>query len=107
MLTVNAVWNIWNFRQPVLKALFSNGHRVTVLAPPDDSVPQLEKIGCRVLPLTLPNQDEIAAEDRGRNPNRHRRTQLQAGPATPIISLKSYTNRLTKVKPLAMRRCGI
>ncbi|MDT0684544.1 hypothetical protein RM543_17875 [Roseicyclus sp. F158] len=46
MLTVNAAWNIWNFRQPVLKALLSDSHRVTVLAPADDSVAKLEEELC-------------------------------------------------------------
>ncbi|MBY5974864.1 glycosyltransferase family 4 protein [Ferrimonas balearica] len=53
MFTVNAAWNVWNFRKPVLKALLSNGHRVTVLAPPDDSVTKLEEMGCRFLPLEM------------------------------------------------------
>lgn len=53
MMTVNVAWNIWNFRRPVVEALLADGHRVTVLAPPDDSVPDLEGIGCRVLPLEM------------------------------------------------------
>lgn len=53
MMTVNAAWNIWNFRRPVVEALIADGHRVTVLAPADDSVTNLESIGCRVLPLEM------------------------------------------------------
>lgn len=53
LLTVNAAWNIWNFRRPVVEALIAEGHRVTVLAPPDDSVTDLEGLGCRFLPLEM------------------------------------------------------
>jgi glycosyltransferase involved in cell wall biosynthesis len=53
MMTVNAAWNIWNFRRPVVEALLADGHRVTVLAPPDVSVPDLERIGCRFRPLEM------------------------------------------------------
>ena len=53
LMTVNAAWNIWNFRQPLVKALSADGHRITVLAPPDDSVADLERIGCRFRPLEM------------------------------------------------------
>jgi glycosyltransferase involved in cell wall biosynthesis len=53
MMTVNAAWNIWNFRRPVAEALLADGYRVTVLAPSDDSVPDLERIGCRFRPLEM------------------------------------------------------
>ena len=53
LLTVNTAWNIWNFRRPVVEALIADGHRVTVLAPPDDSVTDLERLGCRFLPLEM------------------------------------------------------
>lgn len=53
MMTVNAAWNIWNFRQPLLRALLDKGHRVTVLAPQDEAVPQLEAMGVRFRPLEM------------------------------------------------------
>lgn len=53
LMTVNAAWNIWNFRRPLVEALAVDGHRVTVLAPPDDAVPELERLGCRVRPLEM------------------------------------------------------
>lgn len=46
VMTVNAAWNIWNFRRPLVEALISAGHRVTVLAPSDDTVPRLKALGC-------------------------------------------------------------
>ena len=53
MMTANAAWNIWNFRRPLVEALSGDGHRITVLAPPDDAVPKLERLGCRVRPLEM------------------------------------------------------
>jgi glycosyltransferase involved in cell wall biosynthesis len=53
LMTVNAAWNILNFRRPLVEALQADGHRVTVLAPPDDAVKDLERLGCRVQPLEM------------------------------------------------------
>lgn len=53
LMTVNAAWNIWNFRRPLVEALTGDGHRITVLAPPDDAVPELGRLGCRVRPLEM------------------------------------------------------
>lgn len=33
MMTVNAAWNIWNFRRPLVESLTGDGHQITVLAP--------------------------------------------------------------------------
>lgn len=102
MLTVNAAWNIWNFRQPVLKALLSNGHRVTILAPPDDSVPQLEEMGCRVLPL------EMSAK--GLNPLeglRLRRAFLRAFRQERPDIVFSYTIKNNLFGAMAARTCGV
>ena len=53
LITVNAAWNIWNFRRHIVDALIADGHRVTVLAPADDSVTNLKSIGCHFLPLEM------------------------------------------------------
>jgi glycosyltransferase involved in cell wall biosynthesis len=53
LMTVNAAWNIWNFRRPLVEALTGDGHQITVLAPPDDAVSDLERIGCRMPPLEM------------------------------------------------------
>lgn len=52
-MTVNAAWNIWNFRRPVVEALAGDGHRITVLAPPDDAAAELERLACRFRPLEM------------------------------------------------------
>lgn len=53
LMTVNAAWNILNFRRPLVDAFIADGHRVTVLAPRDDSVPKLERLGLRFVPLAM------------------------------------------------------
>ena len=51
--TVNAAWNMWNFRRQLLAALLADGHRVTILAPRDESVADLERLGCEFHPLEM------------------------------------------------------
>lgn len=53
LITVNSAWNVLNFRHPIVVAMIADGHRVTVLAPHDDSVATLEGLGCRFLPLEM------------------------------------------------------
>jgi len=56
VMTVNAAWNIVNFRMPLVKALIADGHRVTVLAPIDDAVVQLLEAGCEFVDLKMEKQ---------------------------------------------------
>jgi glycosyltransferase involved in cell wall biosynthesis len=37
----------------LVEALMGDGHQITVLAPRDDAVPDLERLGCRVRPLEM------------------------------------------------------
>ena len=53
LLTVNAAWNVRNFRWPIVRALLARGDRVTVVAPRDEAVPGLEAEGVRFLPLEM------------------------------------------------------
>ena len=53
IMTVNAAWNIANFRRSVLRALLSDGHEVIVLAPADNSIADLQQLGARFLPLEM------------------------------------------------------
>lgn len=53
VLTVNASWNIWNFRKPLVEALLADGHRVTILAPHDETVAKLTAIGAEHAPLAM------------------------------------------------------
>lgn len=62
LMTVNAAWNIWNFRRPLVAGLMDDGHRVTVLAPPDETVPDLMNLGCtmRALKMSVKGVNPIA-----------------------------------------------
>ena len=71
LMTVNAAWNIWNFRRPLVEALSGDGHRITVLAPHDDAVPELERLGCRVRQLEM--------SVKGLNPIEDLKLQLRFG----------------------------
>ncbi len=53
MLTVNAAWNIVNFRRALVQHLLDSGHHVTVLAPPDGSEDALRQMGCAFVPLRM------------------------------------------------------
>lgn len=53
VLTVNAAWNILNFRKPLVDRLLASGHQVTVLAPPDGSEVALRQMGCAFVPLPM------------------------------------------------------
>ena len=53
LITVNAAWNIWNFRRPLVEALLADGHEVIILAPEDDAVPKLQALGGAVRQLEM------------------------------------------------------
>ena len=52
-MTANCAWNLWNFRRGLIKALLYDGHRLTLLAPPDGTVANLEGLGCRFLSIPM------------------------------------------------------
>lgn len=52
-MTVNAAWNIWNFRRHLVQALIADGHEVMILAPEDHALPRLESLGCSVRHLEM------------------------------------------------------
>ena len=62
MLTVNAAWNIWNFRRNLVASLLEDGHRITVLAPTDEAEQLLIGAGCEFVHLPM--------DRRGLNPFR-------------------------------------
>ena len=52
-MTVNAAWNIANFRMPLVQALLDDGHRITVLAPEDHAAHKLVDAGCEYVHLPM------------------------------------------------------
>lgn len=63
LITVNAAWNIWNFRRPLVSALIEDGYRITILAPADSTAAELENLGCRFVPLEMSVGGINPAED--------------------------------------------
>jgi glycosyltransferase involved in cell wall biosynthesis len=53
LLSVNAAWNIVNFRTGLVQRLLADGHQVTVAAPRDYFAPQIERLGCAFVDLPL------------------------------------------------------
>lgn len=53
VMTVNAAWNIWNFRRPLVSAFLADGHQVIVLAPRDETSGKLAELGCEVRHLEM------------------------------------------------------
>lgn len=53
VITVNAAWNLWNYRTGLIRALLAQGHRVTLLAPEDETTPKLTAMGCDFVPIDM------------------------------------------------------
>ncbi|MFM5569615.1 glycosyltransferase family 4 protein [Aeromonas veronii] len=49
----NTAWSMWNFRRGLLSALIQHGYRITIVAPPDNTVFSLCDLGCSFIPLAL------------------------------------------------------
>lgn len=52
-IVLNTTWNLVNFRSSLIKALVAAGYRVIAVAPPDDHVPRLMRLGCEYQPLAM------------------------------------------------------
>lgn len=53
VLTVNASWNVFNFRRSLIEGLLAEGHTITILAPCDHQSSRLVDMGCRFVPLKI------------------------------------------------------
>lgn len=52
-LSINASWNIYNFRQGLIRALQAEGYRVVALSPPDGYAPRLAELGVEHVPVAM------------------------------------------------------
>lgn len=59
-IVLNTSWNIYNFRQGLVKALLAAGNEVYAIAPHDEYSKKLTKLGCKFVPVTM--------DSRGINP---------------------------------------
>ena len=63
LISINATWNIVNFRSELIAALKVAGYRVIALAPPDAYGARLEAIGVRLIPLPMDRQGVSPVRD--------------------------------------------
>src|SRR5512139_2613874 len=56
VISINASWNIYNFRRELIAALQNRGFRVVALAPEDDYSERLRQLGVEVHPLRIDSQ---------------------------------------------------
>jgi glycosyltransferase involved in cell wall biosynthesis len=63
LLTVNASWNVINFRSGLIRALIADGHRVTVTSPEDRYSSQITDLGCAYLPLAMDSKGLSVCRD--------------------------------------------
>lgn len=55
VICLNTAWNLVNFRSGLIKAFVAHGYEVVAVAPPDEYASQLSELGCRFVPLPMPN----------------------------------------------------
>jgi glycosyltransferase involved in cell wall biosynthesis len=56
MISVNAAWNLWNFRSSLIRAMIDAGYEVLAVAPSDEYAERLESLGCRFIHLSMDNK---------------------------------------------------
>jgi glycosyltransferase involved in cell wall biosynthesis len=79
VISINAAWNIVNFRLGLIRALREAGHEVVALAPPDPFSARLEALGIPYVP--------IAMDKKG------------LSPLKDLLLLGSYWRRLRQLRP--------
>ncbi|HEX8584125.1 MAG TPA: glycosyltransferase family 4 protein [Allosphingosinicella sp.] len=63
LISINAAWNILNFRLGLLRALQESGYRVVALAPPDEYGPRLAEHGIEYHPIEMDKQGTSPLRD--------------------------------------------
>ena len=53
LLTGNTTFKLANFREGLIRRVLADGHRVTVVAPPDEYVEKIRALGCDVIPVRM------------------------------------------------------
>ncbi|MEO1291409.1 MAG: glycosyltransferase family 4 protein [Pseudomonadota bacterium] len=102
LVTANMSWNILNFRAGIIRALVARGDRVSVLAPVDESVPAIEALGCRHIPLDMNPRGRSASSEAALILRLWRILQRERPDA-----VLSYTIKNNLYGGLATRRLGI
>lgn len=56
LISINAAWNILNFRKGLIERLLADGWKVVALAPPDAAAARLTALGVEMVPIEMDNQ---------------------------------------------------
>ena len=63
VISVNAAWNLVNFRRSLLQGLVAGGYRVVAIAPPDGRENELAALGVEFEPIAMNGRGMSPAED--------------------------------------------
>lgn len=63
VISINASWNIYNFRMGLIRALLARGHLVTALAPEDEFSHRLEAAGCKFEHIPMDSKGASPVKD--------------------------------------------
>ncbi len=102
LLTANSAWNVKNFRLPIVNSLLGDGHRVTVLAPHDETARDLEAMGCKFVPLEMDVGGLSPAKDFRLYMRMHRHFATESPDA-----ILSYTIKNNLYGAYAARKLGL
>ena len=61
----NTSWSVYNFRRTLIRELTLAGFEVVAMAPPDDYSPDVERLGCRYIPVSMNNKGRNPFQDLG------------------------------------------
>ncbi|WP_129793615.1 glycosyltransferase family 4 protein [Sphingosinicella sp. CPCC 101087] len=79
VLSINASWNVFNFRRGLVAALREAGWHVVVLAPADEYAPRLAEMGVEHVPIAIDS--------------------ASLSPARDLALLAGYYRRLARIRP--------
>ncbi len=55
IITSNSVWNVVNFRKGIILDIIDNNFEVIIVAPSDEYMPKLRKLGCKYININIEN----------------------------------------------------
>ena len=55
IITSNSVWNVVNFRKGIILDIIDNNFEVIIVAPSDEYMPKLRKLGCKYININIDN----------------------------------------------------
>jgi len=63
LISINAAWNVFNFRKALVAALREQGYRVLVAAPPDEYCERIEAMGAGFIPIAMDSKGVSPFQD--------------------------------------------